>query len=320
MVDGLTPHLELDGLSPDRAFAILGNNTRLEILKALWKAGAHHEFDDIDDAATTISFSELQRLVDIQDNGQFNYHLSQLIPSFVRRSEEGYRLSGAGKRVFQAIIAISGEQDQDAPTDLETPCPVCGGGLTAVYEDQWLRVMCTICDGNFGNAAPDGTIFHSSFPAAGLSKRTRDEAYSTGKYRCMLDLAYLMRGICPQCASVVTSSVSACEAHDASGARSCTICGTHFVAWGDLRCETCRFAKRLPIELCAMGLTPVITFLYDQDIDVLSPSFRELGEVMTTRFDTVITQDPLRITIAIRGDADDLTLTFDRQLSIVENP
>ena len=182
------PDLEIVGLSPDEAFAILGNDTRLDILNALWEAGAHHEYDDIDDTARTISFSELQRAVDVRDNGQFNYHLSELVPAFVRHTDEGYRLSGAGKQVCRAIVAISGKRTPGASSDLETPCPVCGGALTADYEDQWLRVTCSDCDGNFGNAAPDGTVFHAPFPAAGLGDRTPDEAFSTGSYRCMLDM------------------------------------------------------------------------------------------------------------------------------------
>lgn len=315
----LSPELELGGLSPNKAFAILGNDSRLDIIKALWEAGAHHEYDDIDDTATTISFSELQRTVDIHDNGQFNYHLSQLIPSFVRHTDEGYRLSGAGKKVFQAVIAISGERNPSVSDDLETPCPVCGGALTAVYEDHWLRVMCTDCDGNFGDAAPDGTVFNASFPAAGLTDRTPDEAFSTGSYRCMLDMTYLMRKICRECASPLTSSVSICEDHDATSDRSCTTCGTHFAVWGDLRCDTCRFAKQLPVELCTMGLTPVITFLHERDIDVLSTSFGELAEVIATQFQTAVTRDPLQVTITITDEPDELTVTFDDTLSVVDS-
>ena len=314
----LFPGPESDGLSPEEAFAILGNESRLDIIKALWEAGAHHQFDDIDNTATTISFSELQAAVDIRDNGQFNYHLARLIPSFVRHTDEGYRLSGAGKQVFQAVIAITGERPPGVSGDLETPCPLCAGGLTAVYEDQWLRVMCTNCDGNFGDAAPAGTVFNAPFPAAGLTDRNVDNAFLTGGYRCMLDMTYLMRNICRECASPLTSSVMLCEGHDAADDRSCTVCGTHFAVWGELRCDTCRFAKRLPVEVCAMGLTPVITYLHEFDIDVLSSSFGDLGEVIARRFQTTVTINPLRVTITITAETDDLTITFDDALSVVK--
>jgi len=41
----LTPEIELDGLSPDEAFAVLGDETRLKIIRVLWRAGAFHEYD-----------------------------------------------------------------------------------------------------------------------------------------------------------------------------------------------------------------------------------------------------------------------------------
>ena len=71
---GLTPELDLDGLTPDEAFAVLGNEIRLDIVRVLWNADAAHEYDDVSDTAETISFSELRRRVDIDDNGKFNYH------------------------------------------------------------------------------------------------------------------------------------------------------------------------------------------------------------------------------------------------------
>jgi hypothetical protein len=94
---GLTPEIDLDGLTPDGAFAVLGNEIRLDIVRVLWNSDAACEYHDVSDTAETISFSELRRRVDIDDNGKFNYHLSQLVPHFIRKTADGYRLSSAGK-------------------------------------------------------------------------------------------------------------------------------------------------------------------------------------------------------------------------------
>ena len=56
-----TPELNLDGLSPDEAFAVLGNEIRLDIIRVLWHADAAHEYDDVTDTVKTISFSKLHR-------------------------------------------------------------------------------------------------------------------------------------------------------------------------------------------------------------------------------------------------------------------
>ena len=347
-----SPAIELDGLSPEEAFRVLGNETRLEILRVLWNAGAHHEYDDVEDTARTISFSALRRAVDIRDNGKFNYHLGKLVPHFVRQTDGGYRLSGAGKQVARAVIAISGERNLDSFEGMETACPVCGGSLTVSYEDQWLHVACTDCPGTFGDAAPDGTIFHAVFPTAGMRGRSADDALTTGIYRCMMDLTYLVQGICRDCAGRTTASVSVCEDHEprsmetnepgsmeanepgsgethepvtgeifepATGEaiESCHTCGTPTAAWADLRCDTCRFAKRLPVEVCVLGFTPVISFLYGLGVDVFSSSFEELYAA-DTMVETTVATDPLRVTVTIGDDTDELAVTVDDALTVVE--
>lgn len=314
----LTLDLDLDRVAPEEAFAILGNETRLDIIQALWEADALHDYDDLDDSASTISFSELRRRVEIEDNGKFNYHLSKLTPHFVRRTDGGYRLSGAGKRIARTVIAISGERNPGISEEVATECPLCGAPVRASYEDQWLRFACTECDGMFGDVAPEGTILNSPFPRAGLDDRTPDETMEVELYRCMLDLSYMMQGVCRECAGPVTGSVSVCDHHGTGAGEPCETCGTPFVAWGELRCGTCRFAKRLPIGLCSMGLSPVIGFLYSHGVDVLTPSLDEIVEVLDTRVSTVVTEDPFRATTTIETGHDALTLTLDEEMTLID--
>lgn len=74
------------GLAPGEAFAALGNETRLEILRALG------------DVERPLSFSALHDRVEMQDSSQVNYHLDKLVGHFVGKSEEGYSLTRAGRR------------------------------------------------------------------------------------------------------------------------------------------------------------------------------------------------------------------------------
>ena len=311
------PTTEANGVSPEEAFAILGDETRLNIVRVLWRAGAFHEYDDVDDTAGTLSFSELRRRVDVDDNGRFNYHLSKLVPHFVRKTDEGYRLSGGGKRIARTVVAISGEHDVDVAGEVDAACPACGGDVTVTYEDQWLRFTCTRCDGLFGDAAPNGTLLNAPFPPPGLVGRTPEDALGTELYRCMLDLTSMMQGVCPECASAVRGSLSVCDEHDAALGQSCSTCRTPFAAWGDLRCGTCLFAKRLPVELCAMALPPVIGFLYARGTNVLAPSLDDLFEVVRSRVTTTVTETPPGVVVAIGGD-DGVTLTLDEHLTVVD--
>lgn len=314
---GFTPDIDLDGVAANEAFAVLGNEIRLDIVRVLWQADAVHEYDDVSDAAGTMSFSALRRQVDVDDNGRFNYHLSRLTPAFVRRTDDGYRLSGAGKQIARTVIAVTSPEDIDVSTDLDRDCPLCHAPMTATYEDQWLRVRCTECGGMFGDEAPAQSVFRSSYPAAGLTDRTADEALTTAFYRCMLDITYLMRDVCRECAGAISASVSVCDAHRLQERGPCSSCGTRFPVWAELRCDTCGFAKRLPVEPFLMGLTPVIGFLDAQGIDVLAPAFEEIVDLLRTRVDTTVEAEPFRVSTTFEGDATSLTVTVDDELNVV---
>lgn len=313
-----TPALDLEGLSPDEAFAVLGNEIRLDIIRVLWKADAAHEYDDVSDTAETISFSELRRQVGIEDNGQFNYHLSELAPNFIRRTDDGYRLSGAGKQIARTVIAVSGGDDIDFATDLERNCPLCAAPMTAAYEDQWIRISCTECDGVFGDKAPEGSVFLSSYPAAGLTDRTADEALTTGFYRCMLDISYMMRDVCRECGGAISASVSVCDTHQVRDGNQCPTCGTRFPVWTEQRCETCGFAKRLPVEPFVLTLSPVVGFLDDEGIDALAPALDEILELLQTQVETTATRDPFRVTVTIEGEGASLSVSLDDDMNVVD--
>ncbi|NHN47929.1 helix-turn-helix transcriptional regulator [Halostella sp. JP-L12] len=312
-----TPEIDLDGLSPDEAFAVLGNEIRLDIIRVLWHADAARRYDDVSDSAETISFSELRRRVGLDDNGQFNYHLSQLAPHFIRQTDDGYRLSGAGKQIARTVIAVSGGEDVDFSTDLEQDCPLCNAPMTVAYEDQWIRISCTECDGVFGDKAPEGSVFFSSYPAAGVTDRSPDEALATGFYRCMLDISYMMRDVCRECAGSISASVSVCDAHQFQDGKPCPTCGTRFPVWTEQRCDTCGFAKRLPVEPFVLTLSPVVGFLDDEGIDALAPDFDEILGFLQTDVETTVTEDPFRVSVTIEGEEESLSVTLDDGMNVV---
>lgn len=313
----LAPELDFGGLTPDEAFATLGNEIRLDILRVLWETGAAHEYDDVSDTAGTLSFSALRRRVEIEDNGQFNYHLSQLVPAFVRRTDDGYRLSGAGQQIARSVIAVSGTAAVDA-SSIDRACPLCEAPLAVSYEEQWLRISCTGCEGLFGDETPDGSVFLSTYPAAGLATRPPEDALETGFYRCMLDIAYLMRDVCRECGGAITASMTHCESHRTTATAPCQSCGNRFPVWVEQRCDGCRFAKRLPAEAFVLGLTPVISFLYDLGIDILAPAFDDVIELLQHRSETTVASDPLRVTVTIRGEGERLVVALDEDMQVVD--
>lgn len=312
-----TPDVDLDGISPDEAFAVLGNEIRLEIIRVLWRADAAHQYDDGSDTVETKSYSELQKEVGIEDNGKFNYHLSELAPHFVRRTDEGYRLSGAGKQIARTVIAVSGVESLDFSAKLDDDCPLCGAQLAATYDDQWLRIRCTECDGLFGDQAPTGTLFLTNYPAAGLTTRDPEQALATGLYRCAMDITYLMYGICRECAGPISSSVTACDAHENQRGQPCATCGTPFPVWADMRCDICGFAKRLPVEMFVTGLIMATRMIANHETDIRVLSFEEAIDLLQNKVETSVSEDPFRISVTVTIGATPFTVTLDNGMNVI---
>ena len=86
---------DVETLPLDRAFELLGNETRIEILRVL--ASADEE---------CLSFSTLRKRVGIDDSGQFNYHLNRLAGHYVRRTTDGYAICQTGTDALEAISRL----------------------------------------------------------------------------------------------------------------------------------------------------------------------------------------------------------------------
>ncbi|MFB6140256.1 MAG: ArsR family transcriptional regulator [Halosimplex sp.] len=101
---------------PADAFAVLGDETRLSILRTLA------------DADEPRPFSRLRERAGVRDSGCFSCHLRRLCEYFVRETSGGYELAHAGSRVVSATEGraddvTEGSRASAAETD---ECPVCG--------------------------------------------------------------------------------------------------------------------------------------------------------------------------------------------------
>ena len=107
---------------PTEALAVLGDETRIAILRVLA------------DAEEPLAFTELRQRAGVDDAGRFNYHLSELREYFVREADGGYALREAGSRVV-AAAGVAGVPDAEATGEVvdggesdeaSSTCPVCG--------------------------------------------------------------------------------------------------------------------------------------------------------------------------------------------------
>ncbi|WP_254538468.1 ArsR/SmtB family transcription factor [Halomarina litorea] len=259
MDDG--PH-DTTALSPDDAFAVLGNETRFGILRALGEVDG------------PCSFSHLRDRVGVADSGQFNYHLDRLVGHFVEHTDEGYGLRRAGERVVEAVLsgAVT-EAPVVAPTTVDRPCQYCGAPVGITYDEERVRVYCTECEGIYGErsevdgAGHLGTLF---VPPAGLHDRSASELLQAAYVWGELSVMAATNGVCPRCAATVEESVHVCERHD-GGDGPCPRCDERFAVGVHLECTNCLYDRGGAFGVRLLSNTDLLAFLTDRGVNPVAP-------------------------------------------------
>lgn len=238
-----TPGEDGPTLSPDTAFAVLGNETRMRILRALG------------DADGACSFSDLRDRVGIRDSGQFNYHLDKLTGHFVQRTDDGYALRQAGERVIETVLSGAVTADPVvAPSRIDEPCPICGAATMVAFARERLEHYCTECAGYYGvttaineelsdesaAGAEYGYLGSVQFPPAGLQGRTPDELFRAASAWFMVEILAAANRVCPRCSAPLSDTLTVCENHDPS-AGTCPECSHRHAVLVNFRCTNCPF-------------------------------------------------------------------------------
>lgn len=299
---------------PDEAFGLLGNETRIEILRALWEAHEPYE------AASGVKFSELFERVDMADSGNFTYHLEKLGEHFVRQTDDGYELTRAGFSVVQTVIAGSVHETPGLDmAEVDARCPLCGSTIAVSYNrDRAVMVIrCTECPGDWNRNWPHGTIFAFDMPPAGLRDRTPGDAF-----RAMLSwrihrIETMVTGVCPACAGTVERSLSVCEDHDPGDDAVCSACGNRFQTVVTRVCTVCKEGLRVPVLGEVLFHPAVTAFCYERGIDHRIGTWDAIARAHEYE-QTILSTDPLRLRVTIPVGEEELRMTLDEDLSVVD--
>jgi hypothetical protein len=278
-----------DGIDPD-PFEAVTAETRVAILRALAERVAAEPSDP------ALSFSDLRRETGLRDSGNFNYHLDELRPEFVRSTDEGYVLTPAGVELVGTLRAGVAPADDRGPVALDHDCGLCGAALSATYEDGLLAVTC-----DEGHALPRGTL-----PPAAVADRDLADAAELLVVRTVEMLAYVRRGVCPTCyGEMAVAQVSVEEAPQPAdlGFR-----GT---------CDDCGMVYAGPTGSFLLDLPAVVSFCADHDLDPTGEGYWALD--LPVRGGEVVDREPLRLAVSQTLDDERLRVVVDESLSVVES-
>ncbi|WP_254839585.1 DUF7351 domain-containing protein [Natronomonas marina] len=286
--------------SLDEAFGLVANDTRFDIIRTLW---------DADDEA--LSFSTLRDRTGVRDSGQFNYHLDQLVPRFVRNVPDGYELTYAGRQVIGA--AVSGSYTE-AETTVVDPIPAgtcvdpnCDGTIAARYENGYMTVECRVCATVITDelAAP---------PVLAAHHDVEDLPMVFSRY-LLTWVQSVSRGFCRVCGGPVESSPA--RYHDDAPPLDEEDSDDEYVEVIS-ECSACGWTAQSILAMVLLDHPAVISFLHGADIDLQETPLWELDWLTEAR--GVITgEDPIRVEVTLAIQDDRLHLVLDGDLTVIDH-
>lgn len=306
-----------DRLSPDEAFAALGNDVRIEILRTLWEARGDQEtkLTDPDAPRNTLAFSELHDRVGYETASNFTYHLEQLVGHFVRRTDDRYALTWPGLHLVRSLIAGTVTNPQAVtPTETDAACPICDAPVEVVYFHQLCSLRCTQCAGLLPERMDRGFLFSSALPPGGLTARTTDDILHAAVTYGLHRIASSRSGICPQCSGHVRTSIDVCVTHEWPDTGVCPACDRFHLAEVTYSCQQCHRGRHLPATVPVFGIPAVVALYRNRGIDHEFASWRSFQRSLRTDEELVDT-DPLRLRFSLPCD-DQPQVLVDETLGI----
>ena len=274
-------------LSPESAFSLLGNETRVAIIRALG------EMSD-----ESLSFSALRDRIAVADSGQFNYHLKKLVGSFVNRTDEGeYELTYAGARVVGAILSGTYNRRGTQTTfELDSICPLCESALSAEYENERVTISCPTCEEQLSTFG---------FPPGAFENRTSAELTRAfdGWIRTYFSLA--ATGFCLNCAGRMHGSLTDDSEYTEENQEVCI----------EYVCERCVEIATTSIRSYLVHQPAVVAFHYDHGIDLDETPAWELPWLRDEQTE-ILARDPWRVKSVVELDGDRLECVVEDDLSV----
>lgn len=301
-------------LEPDEAFAVLGNETRMEILQAL--SGSNDP----------MAFSELRDQVGVSDSGQFNYHLDKLKGHFLEGTDDGYTLRRAGERVVESVLsgAVT-EAPRIEPTTIDRDCPLCGAPVRVSYQQEWAAMSCTECEGIYGVSGASGDDVAESMeqgylggqplPPAGIEARTPAEVLEAADTWSSVETLAASTGMCPRCSAKLDRSLRICENHDASDGL-CEECDRQHAVQIDRSCTNCPYHGEGAAVIAIAANTDLLAFQTTHGLNPVLPTTK-FYDTMWDYDEELVSLDPFEARFTWTADGDSITLSIDEKPSVI---
>lgn len=302
----------LDGISPDEAFALLGNDTRVGILQALWDAFESGKGNN------ALPYSQLFQQVDIRDSGNFSYHLEKLTGPFVHQTDEGYELKQTGINVVRAVVTGTIIDDPEfGPTQVDVACPICDAPIEIAYADELITARCTTCEGALRWKEESGYLYLGLVPPTVIKRRPVEAAFRAAITYSFHEFAAFHDDVCPHCSSSVETTVGVCSDHDPATETLCPTCDRTHMAETWLVCSTCKRSMFPPVAVIVLDNPDVTAFHHAHGVKHRFATWETAVRSFDVR-EELLSENPLKMRFTIPAGDDELRLTFDEELNVID--
>ena len=300
-------------ISPDEAFTVLADETRLGILRTLGDAGG------------PLSFSELFERIEYDDSANFSYHLDKLDDHFIQHTDDGYDLREAGRRIVEAVLSgVVTDTSVVEPTTIDEPRPFCETPIAVSFHQEHVDMFCPACAGTYGRVgatekrdipADYGHLGAVHLPPAGIHHRSAVEMMQAALTWGNLEVLAVSSGVCPRCSAQLDESVTVCAMHDRADGL-CQDCGKRHAAQVRYRCPVCNFKESGGFWNALWAETAFLSFLTDHGINPIAPSPRCYSMIVSSFEEEVCSVEPFEGRFTFTIDSESLTLTVDEELDV----
>lgn len=299
-------------------YALLGNETRLEILLAIWAEQVPLAPDN------AVPFSRIFDRVSLDDRGNVSYHLDKLVGSFITQHKDrgGYELLIPGLKLIRTAVAGTGVGDTRLePTVLDEPCPLCDERIAIRYRDGVVFVTCTECAGvASGKTDIEGTLSAVYFEPAGVEERTPEELFAASISSIRSNVRSFFDGLCPTCSGPVNRDLVCCSDHQVQG---CSNCGRQLGIWARVECRVCKnfgFPDPRWLSLCHPAVT---AFYQEHGVATRVPANdpERASQVFGLVHDQdieVISREPARVAVMAMKENERVRLRLDETVQVVD--
>lgn len=297
--------------SPEEAFGVLGDATRVRILQTLGTARG------------PLAFSELFDRIEYGDSSNFSYHLEKLVGHFVEKTNDGYTLAQPGQRVVEAVLSGA---VTDAPvlnrTAIDRPCPFCTTKVEIAYRNEHVSLHCPDCLGfqdesnvTDSDSVAFGNLGHLLLPPAGVRNRPPAEVLRAAEIWTATEMQSVFLGVCRRCSGGVEHEIGVCEAHQPTDGL-CEACGQRFGAQFLATCTNCIFRIEAPVATYLGPHPQMKRFLMDHGIEPFSSEafILHTGAIEETQ----LRSEPFEATYTFSVATEQLSMTVDDAPSVID--